>query len=677
MADAPAASPSVAAPPPVAARAPGHRSARPLLLVGNPNVGKSVLFGSLTGRYVIVSNYPGTTVEVSRGRPAAAVASGLPAGEVVDTPGVNTLIPMSEDERVTRDILLTEPDPLVLQVADAKNLRRALAITLQLAELQVPVVLALNMMDELRGRRIRLDMGRLAEVLGVPVVPMVATRGSGMKQLLRALPEARVPRFTVRYSAEIEAAVSEIADLLPAGLGSRALAIMLAAGDETLRAWVHAHLAPAAVARLDAIIDELRRRRPEGVASAVNRARLAHIDLFLAEVFTGADSESRGAAARLGAWAMHPIWGLFFLALALFALYEFVGVFGAGTLVGWIEQGLFGRVINPAAVRLAAALIPVAFLRDLLVGEFGLITMALTYGVAIVLPIVFTFFLAFSLLEDSGYLPRLAVMVNRIFQGMGLNGKAVLPMVLGLGCDTMATLTTRILDRPKERVLVTLLLALGVPCSAQLGVIFGMLGHAGLGAALVWGTIVVTILFLVGFLAARVIPGESSSFVLELPPMRRPQLMNIVVKTLARVEWYLREAMPLFLVGTLLLFVLDRLKLLGLLERAAAPIVVGLLGLPETAARAFIMGFLRRDYGAAGFFKLQADGLLDPVQVVVALVTMTLFIPCIANWFMMIKERGLKATLWMTAFILPFALLAGGAVNLALRALGVTFGAAR
>ncbi len=657
-------------------RTAGAAPGRPLLLVGNPNVGKSVLFGFLTGRYVIVSNYPGTTVEVSRGRPVAAAASGFPAAEVVDTPGVNTLLPMSEDERVTRDILLGADDPLVLQVADAKNLRRALAITLQLAELEVPVVLALNMMDELRGRRIRLDVDRLAERLGVPVVPTVATRKKGMKALLHAMPQARVPGFTVRYSAEIEAAVSEIESLLPPGRGGRrALALMLAAGDATLAGWVHAHLAPEAVARLDSIIEDLRRRWPEGVASAVNRERLAHIDLFLAGVLTGAEPGAPGFAARLGGWAMHPVWGVFFLAAVLFVLYEFVGVFGAGTLVGWIEEGLFGRLINPAATRFAA-LIPVPFLRDLLVGEYGLITMALTYGIAIVLPIVFTFFIAFSLLEDSGYLPRLAVMVNRVFQGMGLNGKAVLPMVLGLGCDTMATLTTRILDRPKERVLVTLLLALGVPCSAQLGVIFGMLGRAGLAAALVWGGIVVAILFLVGFLAARVIPGESSSFVLELPPMRRPQLMNIVVKTLARVEWYLREALPLFLVGTLLLFILDRLSLLVLIERASAPVVVGLLGLPADAARAFIMGFLRRDYGAAGFFKLQADGLLDPVQVVVALVTMTLFVPCIANWFMMIKERGLRTTLWMTAFILPFALLAGGAVNFALRAFGVTFGGA-
>jgi ferrous iron transport protein B len=541
----------------------------------------------------------------------------------------------------------------------------------------VPVTLALNMMDELRARRIHLDVEQLAERLGVPVAPTVATRRRGTKALVRALPAARVPRLAVRYAADIEAAVAEIEALLPPGLGRRrGLAVMLAAGDETLAGWVRTHLAPPAIARLDAIIADLRRRRPDGVAYAIHRERLAAVDTLLAAAMSGADPGSPGLAARLGAWAMHPVWGVFVLAAVLTALYQFVGVFGAGTLVGWIEEGLFGRLINPAATR-AAALIPVPFVRDLLVGEYGLITMALTYGIAIVLPIVFTFFIAFSLLEDSGYLPRLAVMVNRIFQGMGLNGKAVLPMVLGLGCDTMATLTTRILDRPKERLLVTLLLALGVPCSAQLGVIFGMLGRAGVAATVLWGGIVLAILFGVGFLAARVLPGESSRFVLELPPMRRPQLMNIVVKTMARVEWYLREALPLFLVGTLLLFVLDRLAFLALVERAAAPVVVGLLGLPADAARAFIMGFLRRDYGAAGFFQLQADGILDPVQVVVALVTMTLFIPCIANWFMMIKERGLKATLWMTAFILPFALLAGGAVNFALRALGVTCGGPR
>ncbi len=658
-----------------AVEAPGGLPA--LLLVGNPNVGKSVLFGHFTGRYVTVSNFPGTTVEVARGRPTGALGGDLRVREVVDTPGINTLIPMSEDESVTRQILLNEQKPLVLQVADAKNLRRSLLITLQLAEMGAPVVLALNMMDELRARRIRLDVARLADLIGIPVVPTVATRRRGLKALERALPEARRPLLDLRYQAAIEAAVIRIQPLLPPGMpGARAMALMLAAGDETLREWVFAHLDRAAIGELDGIIAELRRRYPEGVAAAINQQRLAQVDIILADVFTAAEGDIPPLAVRLGAVAMHPVWGVLVLLAVLFALFEFVGVFGAGTLVGWIEEGLFGGVINPAVTRIVDTVVPIPFVRDLLVGDYGLVTMALTYGIAIVLPIVFTFFLAFSLLEDSGYLPRLAVMVNRIFQAMGLNGKAVLPMVLGLGCDTMATLTTRILDRRKERVVVTLLLALGVPCSAQLGVIFGMLGRAGPAAALVWGGIVVGVLFVVGFLAARVVPGDSSSFVLELPPVRWPQLSNILIKTLARIEWYLREAMPLFVVGTLVLFALDRLTLLVLLERAASPLVVGLLGLPESATAAFIMGFLRRDYGAAGFFKLQADGILDSVQVVVALVTMTLFIPCIANWFMMIKERGLRATLWMTLFILPFALLVGGAVNLVLRGLGITFGGA-
>jgi ferrous iron transport protein B len=286
---------------------------------------------------------------------------------------------------------------------------------------------------------------------------------------------------------------------------------------------------------------------------------------------------------------------------------------------------------------------------------------------------VATFFIAFGLLEDSGYLPRLAVMVNRLFRTMGLNGKAVLPMVLGLGCDTMATLTTRILETKKERILVTLLLALGVPCSAQLGVILGMIRSLSLGATLVWAGTVAGTMLLVGWIAARVVPGQTSDFILELPPIRRPQLGNIVVKTLARIEWYLREAVPLFLLGTLILFTVDRLHLLGSIQRVSAPVVQGILGLPPQAAEAFLIGFLRRDYGAAGLYNLSRDGLLDPVQLIVSMVTITLFVPCIANLFIMIKERGAKTALIMVAFIVPMAFLVGGTLNWGLRALGITF----
>jgi len=309
--------------------------------------------------------------------------------------------------------------------------------------------------------------------------------------------------------------------------------------------------------------------------------------------------------------------------------------------------------------------------RDLLVGPYGLVTVGLTYAFAIILPIVTAFFFAFSILEDSGYLPRLAVVVNRVFRGMGLNGKAVLPMVLGLGCDTMATLTARIMETRKERVLVTLLLALGVPCSAQLGVILGLFGALPVWAPLVWAGVVTGVLFAVGYLAARLLPGPRSDLILEVPPMRRPQLRNIVIKTVGRLEWYLKEAVPIFVLGTLVLFVLDATGALARVVHASEPAVVGLLNLPPKAAEAFLIGFFRRDYGSAGFYALFQQGLLTPVQAVVGLVTITLFVPCVANVFVIVKERGARTAVAMTAFIFPFAFAVGGVVNVALRAVGL------
>jgi ferrous iron transport protein B len=254
---------------------------------------------------------------------------------------------------------------------------------------------------------------------------------------------------------------------------------------------------------------------------------------------------------------------------------------------------------------------------------------------------------------------------------MGLNGRAVLPMVLGLGCDTMATMTTRILQTKKERVLATLLLALGVPCSAQLGVILAMLAAVPLAGALVWGTTLAVVMILVGWLGARLLPGRAGEFVVELPPLRRPALANVLAKTAARVEWYLAEALPLFLAGTLVLFALDRLHVLGAVVRAGEPVVTGLLGLPPQASEAFLIGFLRRDFAATRLFDMSRSGGLDAAQLVVAMVTITLFIPCIANVFMIAKERGLKTALWMTAFIFPFAFAVGGLVRLVVHAIGL------
>jgi ferrous iron transport protein B len=294
------------------------------------------------------------------------------------------------------------------------------------------------------------------------------------------------------------------------------------------------------------------------------------------------------------------------LAVVLLAVYAFVGLFGAGTLVGLVENRLFGNVLNPWLTREAGRLVPTDLLRDLLVGPYGLWTMGMTYALALILPIVTTFFLAFSVLEDSGYLPRLAVVTNRLFRALGLNGKAALPLVLGLGCVTMATLTTRILETRRERLLATLLLALGIPCSAQLGVVLGMLGSISLLATAIWGVAVAAIVFAVGAIAARVVPGERSPLLVELPPLRLPRTGNVLVKTLTRLEWYLREVVPLFLAGTLFLFVLDRVGALPAIVEAAEPLVVGWLGLPAAASAAFLVGFLRRDFGATGLFTRRA-----------------------------------------------------------------------
>jgi ferrous iron transport protein B len=642
-----------------------------VILVGNSNVGKSALFGALTGRYVTVSNFPGTTVEVTAG--SARVASGKV--KVMDTPGAGSFFPSSEEEKVTRDILMQADARAVVVVGDAKNVDRTLLLAVQVAEMELPFVLCLNMMDEAEGRGIQVANDVLAARLGVDVVPTVAVRRRGLPRLLEALAAPRRARVRVAYPAAIEDAVAGVMPLLPAArIAPRALALMVLSGDETLAGWLRARVGPAELGRIEALQQHVRRAFREPLPCVFDRSR-RRVAALLAEGLVvrrrDAAPASGGTAEWLARWTTHPVWGWPILAAVLAVVYAFVGLFGAGTLVDVLEDGLFGRVVNPAAIRLAG-LIPWSPLRDLLVGPYGVVTMALTYSLALILPIVGTFFIAFGLVEDSGYLPRLAVMVNRLFKAMGLNGKAVLPMVLGLGCDTMATLTTRVLETPKERLIVILLLALGVPCSAQLAVVLALLSGLSPWAMLIWAGVVLTVIVAVGRLAASLLPGRSSDFVLELPPLRIPRPGNIVVKTLARIEWYLKEAVPLFVLGTLILFVADRLRLLGGLESAAAPVLQGLLGLPRETAAAFVIGFLRRDFGAAGLYRMAQEGRLDPIQVLVACVTLTLFIPCVANFFMIVKERGWRTGLAVAGFVVSAALGVGGLLNAALRALHVS-----
>jgi ferrous iron transport protein B len=381
---------------------------------------------------------------------------------------------------------------------------------------------------------------------------------------------------------------------------------------------------------------------------------------------------SRAFTAMLGLLTRQAATGLPILIVVLLLVYEFVGYTGAQTLVGLLEDVVFGTYLVPWV----QSLIPSGFFYDLMVGRYGLVSMGLTYAIAIVLPVVGTFFIAFGLLEDSGYLPRLAILSDRVLRTMGLNGKAVLPMVLGLGCDTMATMTTRILNTPKERLIATLLLALGIPCSAQLGVILGMSAGFSATATMTVLLIVASQLLLVGYLSAKLIRGRRGDFIFEIPPIRVPVLRNVALKTWYRMKWFLWEVVPLFLIATFALFVLDQVDIAGRsgirwLEDGLRPIVVGFLYLPAETAQAFVMGFLRRDYGAAGLFDLARQGKLTAQQAVVSLTVITLFVPCVANFLVIIKEQGWKRAVMIIGFITPFAVAVGGVVSWVLRTFGL------
>ncbi len=638
-----------------------------IVLAGNPNVGKSVIFGLLTGKYVTVSNYPGTTVEVSTGNIVLEDRKFL----VVDSPGVNSFMPMSEDERVTRDILLTEVPENVVLVSDSKNLKRGLMLLIQLSEMDLPCVLVLNMEDEAKARGIELDYMKLEELTGVPVVGTVAPQRKGIAKLRESLLSPGTPRIGTDYGGIIEDYAGRIAALLPeSSISKRSIALMVLCGDDSMRWWFIANMDAQGIRRVEELRDEAQAKFREPLANIVARKRIE-----LAESVVGAVARNTGVqggriAQWLGQWSMHPFWGIFFVAFVLLCFYEFVGKFGAGVLVDFFENVIFGRYLSPAVTKVVDYLIPLPLLQDLIVGKYGIFTMAVTYAVAIILPITATFFIAFGFLEDSGFLPRIAVLTNSAFTRIGLNGKAVLPMVLGLGCGTMATMTTRILETKRERVIATFLIALAIPCSAQLGVILGMLGPYHIRVALWWVSSVLFVLVLTGFIAARLVPGDRADFFLEIPPMRLPKMTNILMKTLSRIEWYLKEAVPLFVLGTFILFILDKTKVLGWLESAASPVFVGFLGLPEKTTSAFLLGFLRRDYGAAGLFALAKQGLLNENQIIVSIITLTLFVPCLASFFMIIKERGAKTAFLMFSLITVFALLFGGGVNFLLKILG-------
>lgn len=592
--------------------------AKKIVLAGNPNVGKSVFFHALTGMYVDVSNFPGTTVDISHGR--------YKEDYVIDTPGVYGVSSFNDEEIVARDVILTAD--VVVNIVDALHMERDLFLTQQIIDMGKPVVVALNMMDEVRKNGIEIDVKKLSKLLGVEVIPTVAIKGKGIEELKNFIKRAKAGNRDKNL-------VNEIKPYLPiVNEDSEALLILEDDPEILSRYGIEA----------------------PGQREKLYRNRREYIDDIIDQV-TSETNQGIAFTTRLNRWMLNPITGVPILLVVLFFMYEFIGVFIAQDVVGITEEVIMGGYYLDFIQNIFDGILSSdGFLGTILIGEFGLLTMVPVYILGLLLPLVVGFYFLLSIMEDTGYLPRVATLVDRSLTRIGLNGKAIIPMILGFGCVTMATITTRILGSKRERIIATALLGLTIPCSAQLGVIAGLISPLGWEYLALYMISIVIVFLLSGTVLNKLMPGESSSLLIDLPSLRLPRLKNILQKTFIKSWNFMKEAIPLFILGS---FIITFMQLTGLLEwvqNLLAPLTETWLKLPKEAATAFIMGIIRRDFGAAGLTGLN----MSPIQTVISLIVITLFVPCIAAIMVIFKERSLKESAGIWVGSLATAFLVGG-----------------
>ena len=586
-----------------------------IVLMGNPNVGKSVIFHRLTGVHIIASNYPGTTVSYTQGffkfpsdidTPPRALFSAGERVEVIDAPGTYTLEPTSRAEEVAVEIL--DSSDLVINVIDSTNLERNLYLTLQLLEKNIPVVTALNLWDETAHLGIKIDPHRLEELLRVPVVTTVAVTGEGIRQLVEELPRG-----------------------LP---GKRR---------------------PAS--------EDDRWRQIGRIVSSV-QVLSHHHHTFL---------------QRLSDISVQPLSGLTLAAAVIFVAFKIIRFIGE-SLIGYLAEPIFENYYSPLLYKLSALLEPGSILHTILVGKlvngeidyiqsFGVLSTGLFVPLGMVLPYVFSFYLVLSFLEDFGYLPRLAVLLDNLMHRVGLHGYAIIPTLLGLGCNVPAIMGTRILESRRERFIAATLISIGVPCAALQAMIFGLVGQmGGQYVAIVYLTLFLVWLFL-GFILNRFSKGYSPELIIEIPNYRFPALKPFARKVGARISGFLREALPIILLGVLVVNLLYSLGLFNFLAKLATPVMTGLLGLPrqsvEQSTIALLVGFLRKDMAVGMLGAINPP--LSAEQLVVASTVLAMFFPCIATFTVLWKELGLKDMLKATGIMLAVSLLAGTLLNHILR----------
>jgi len=566
-----------------------------ILLMGNPNVGKSVIFSRLTGAHVIASNYPGTTVGYTRG----FMKLGEETVEVIDVPGTYTLEPTSEAEEIALQMLNT--GDLAINVINATNLERNLYLTLQLLERNIPVVVALNMWDDTKHRGIHIDLDKLGELLGIPVIPTVAVTGQGIKELVESISHAIPTDTPVRSRDERWAAIGSITDQVQ-------------------------HITHRHHTWLERLADASVKPLTGGVIALA--------------VLAGA-----------------------------FLVIRFIGE----SLIGYVLDPLFNTLWAPVLLRLSDLLGGTGFLHDIVIGKiiggevdfvqsFGLLSSGLYVPFAMVLPYIISFYLVLGLLEDTGYLPRLGVLMDTIMHRLGLHGFAIIPTLLGLGCNVPAILATRVLESKRERFIAATLISIAVPCAALQAMIFGLVGErGGQYVAIVYGTLLVVWIIL-GVILNRVARGFSPELLIEIPPYRLPPWRTVLRKLWMRSYGFLVEAVPIILGAVLVVNILYTLRVFDAIANFTAPVVTGLLGLPKEAVTALVIGFLRKDV---------ALGMLAPLaltaeQLVIGSVVLAMFFPCIATFVVLARELGTVDMLKSTGIMITVALLTGGILNLIL-----------